>query len=776
MDSSALNIHVGNETQARALGFSDVYNTFVRSALPFSAYYDGAERFDAQAQILSKRSLNVLYDCAEEFVVVMDELCTILAQNPALLTDYFQLSDIEQIFWNLSALDWKGIARADVFFDVNQEARILELNSDTPSGLDEAVVLDAFLREEYQDPLVTNTALKQRWLDAVLGTHTPGISADAESSSSDRDCILQQSSSSLRIALVYPTDLPEDMGLLFLYRDWLEDLGCTVVLCAPHNLQLNELNECVVFGERIDILYRHYKTDWWFERQPIWKNSAAYPSKGILASALYAIAQALAHGTVRVVNSFATLVTQNKKCLAFMHERKALFSERSQAFINSYVPQSSCIDTQLIDRLRIEKDQWVLKSDYGCEGSDVVVGAECSAEVWQRSLDLLVPQRWIAQRFVQCERDGDDMMCNYGVYLAKGLACGTFLRRSGKATDNRALVSPLLIRDLLRDPRRRHREQAQTNEETVRSSASFLPSKRSQTESLFNVYVPSEQWRSWYIPLVLYGDRNTEQALNNSESIDEDRYRLSVIRNAAKKLEDRIRKAWSHNEVAVIVDLDATDSLHFVWAVETNVEPVIQLAALQNPDASIDMAGSYAELLEHAGGSCAAQQHRVNDTTQARSPWFVLDARRLSQPKTVSPELFNNAWLAQLPSAEYLKAQGVQQIVYVCHDHMQDESDDVHADFREWHRQGIGIYVVRPSELYEAGLKGNLGTLAVGEEYPHAIKKKSVGLDQTEDVIRDSMRSWFDERAWKMHVRATQFSYMFEEAEQSLEQPLLPQQ
>jgi hypothetical protein len=81
----------------------------------------------------------------------------------------------------------------------------------------------------------------------------------------------------------------------------------------------------------------------------------------------------------------------------------------------------------------------VLKSDYGCEGAEVIVGAETSQEDWERALALAIPRRWIAQRRFEPRRDASGAAVNHGVYIVAGSAAGLYCRRSPWATDNSSL-------------------------------------------------------------------------------------------------------------------------------------------------------------------------------------------------------------------------------------------------------------------------------------------------------------------------------------------------
>ena len=87
----------------------------------------------------------------------------------------------------------------------------------------------------------------------------------------------------------------------------------------------------------------------------------------------------------------------------------------------------------------------MLKSDYGCEGAEVIVGATASDEQWSRALAEAVPGRWIAQRYFDACTDEDGFTVNHGVYVVGGSAAGFFSRVHKGATGNDALTAPTFV-------------------------------------------------------------------------------------------------------------------------------------------------------------------------------------------------------------------------------------------------------------------------------------------------------------------------------------------
>jgi hypothetical protein len=98
-----------------------------------------------------------------------------------------------------------------------------------------------------------------------------------------------------------------------------------------------------------------------------------------------------------------------------------------------------------VEQLLAQKDEWVLKSDYGAEGDEVVIGKLVTAEVWKDSLAHARPGRWIVQRWFRAKEGPRGEIVNYGVFVLGGEAAGLYARVQVGATDDRALSAAVLV-------------------------------------------------------------------------------------------------------------------------------------------------------------------------------------------------------------------------------------------------------------------------------------------------------------------------------------------
>jgi len=410
--------------------YNDFAADLVGEGIVSDPWVDGAPRFRMVPITLDRATQGALYAAAEGVAEAHDEAARLCAADPVLRARFFDLPPCHELMWRMSAPAWHGIARADVFLTADWP-RVCELNSDTPSGEPEAVALNRLVDGAgaawLQDP---NCRLGDR-VFALLRAAAPAAQP-------------------LTVGIVYPTELTDDLSLIELYTRWFEARGARVLTGSPYNLASDGRGGVALFGVPCSVIWRHYKTDWWGERRPIWRSEDTYADAEPLYQPLCLLAGAIARGRCAVMNPFGSVLTQNKRMMALFHEEMARLTPRTRALVRRYIPYSARLETLPRRQLVQQQALWVLKSDYGCEGEEVVIGAEVSAAEWRRALDDALPGRWIAQRrFVPLggqhgEADGE--VANYGVYLVGGRAAGLFTRLQAGCTDRAAVCAPTVVR------------------------------------------------------------------------------------------------------------------------------------------------------------------------------------------------------------------------------------------------------------------------------------------------------------------------------------------
>jgi glutathionylspermidine synthase len=418
-----------SETYADYAAFARaVYETGVLS----DPWLDGNERFELGGVVLSARRARLLAEAAERVAYVHQELVQILIERPALLDEFYRLTPCQRAMWAGSGGLWHGMARADLFVCEDGSIACCELNSDTPSGQPEAVILNRLLYAAHRhaggalhDP---NAAMGARYLAMLRQSHEKTAPARPLAA----------------VGIIYPTELSEDLALITLLSRWLEAAGMRVVRGSPFNLR-RTTRGLEVLGVPVDLIVRHYKTDWWGERLPVWADAPPYPDPEPLHEPLGALLSAEASGEVTVVNPLGSVVTQNKLSLAFCWEEQRRFSPRARNWIRKYIPETYRVGRVGAARLLAEREEWVLKSDYGCEGEETVCGPFVGEDIWRQAVEQARPAHFIAQRFFSVRPDESGRLANYGVYLVGGSAAGFFTRLSRQGTGHAAVTVPTYV-------------------------------------------------------------------------------------------------------------------------------------------------------------------------------------------------------------------------------------------------------------------------------------------------------------------------------------------
>jgi glutathionylspermidine synthase len=406
------------------------YDAFAKrisaSGIVTDPWLSGEPRFREEPVLVSSSEARDMYRVAESVAEVYNELCLMVADEPEALDTFFGLSPYQKAMWLASQPLWHVIARADVFV-TDEGLQIAELNCDTPTGEAEAVVLNALVAGEHAHARDPNTELGERFCAMVDALRVHLIDGDAPRT----------------IGLVYPTEFTEDLSLVRLYRRWFEERGYRVVLGSPYNLDGDE-SGVHLFDTPVSVVLRHYKTDWWSERSAAWDDDPILDARA-LEEPLAAVFAAMLARKVVVVNPFGAVLPQNKRMMAFMWEHLHRFSPHAQDVIQKYVPVSSRLENVHEEQLLVEKRDWVIKSDYGAEGDEVIIGRDATDEEWRLTLQHARPGRWIAQRYFAAEENELGEAVNYGVFLVAGEASGLYARVQAGPTDDRALSAPALI-------------------------------------------------------------------------------------------------------------------------------------------------------------------------------------------------------------------------------------------------------------------------------------------------------------------------------------------
>ncbi|HNL27292.1 MAG TPA: hypothetical protein PKO47_10925, partial [bacterium] len=155
-------------------------------------WIDGDPRFSDEPVILGAGTYALMQKAAEHIGALYDELVRIILREPHWLDDYFHLTPHQKMLWFASGGRWHGMARLDMFLCTDGRLQVCEMNSDTPSGEAEAVLINQIIRSHFPRFADPNAGLETQFIRMVLrlwGKRTwPRLSPT--------------------VGIVYPTEMP----------------------------------------------------------------------------------------------------------------------------------------------------------------------------------------------------------------------------------------------------------------------------------------------------------------------------------------------------------------------------------------------------------------------------------------------------------------------------------------------------------------------------------------------------------------------------------------
>jgi len=411
-----------------ALAYETLARHLMDSGIIADPYVLGEPRFSSETLLLAPDRVATLNTAAEAACRLHHAVGRVVAASPELLDHFLCLTPVQKLMWQASHPRWHLLARADVF-ETENGPLVCELNADTPTGEAEAVLLSRYAAAYSADVTDPNALLEQRFCDALESAAVAGLDA-----SFPRTC-----------AIIYPTEIPEDLALVRLYRGWLEARGWQVVLGSPFNVQAAADGGVTVLGTQVSVVIRHYKTDGWGERAPVWDDESPYVDAAPLLAPLHALLNAEVNRRCVVVNPFGCVLMQNKRCMALLWEESARFSTEEQALVERYIPRTWRMELMAVEELAANRERYVLKSDYGAEGNEVLVGALTTETHWKQALVHAVPGRWVVQERFHSRTQADGAELNLGVFVVGGQAAGLYVRSQHGPTNGTALSVPVLV-------------------------------------------------------------------------------------------------------------------------------------------------------------------------------------------------------------------------------------------------------------------------------------------------------------------------------------------
>jgi uncharacterized circularly permuted ATP-grasp superfamily protein len=318
--------------------------------------------------------------------------------------------------------------------------KFAEYNAESPAGAGYAELLAELFREL---PTMKNFlkrfeihsyTLSAKLLDALVATYLEwgGVSKRPE------------------IAIVDWHEVPTWTEFQIL-KERFEKMGVPVVLADPKELEFDG-KKLTARGKKIDLVYRRVLIN----------DIVARPAE------CDALVKAYAAGTVCVANTFRCKIPHVKTFFAVLTDERneSLFSSAEREIIAKHIPWTRVVadvktqyrgaEIQLLEHLRKNRENFVLKSSDEYGGAGVTLGWETDARTWETILQNAVKSGksrdkggcWIAQEKIPVRREPfphvnaagrisfQDALVDCAPYLYRGKMTGFLVRISATGLAN----------------------------------------------------------------------------------------------------------------------------------------------------------------------------------------------------------------------------------------------------------------------------------------------------------------------------------------------------
>lgn len=642
-------------------------------------WLEGRPRLACDPLILTSKQYELLVCVGEAVTAVYDAVAALCTDDPGLVARYFAFTPMQRTMWTSSLGRWHGIARADVFLTPDGP-RCCELNCDTPSGEAEAALLGALGLESAPEASDPNLNFEALFCNLIEG-HAQKV-------------VARPGTRPPSLGILYPTEIPEDLSMVTIYRQWLERRGWSVTVGSPFNLESTPDGGVALFGTACDVLIRHYKTDWWTERLPITYDQTDYRDALPLLNQYGALFRAERACRCSVVNPFGAILPQNKRAMALMWEEIARFPPWAQKVIRRVIPRTLCLESADNAELSRSREKWVLKSDYGCEGNEVLIGKECTQEQWDYAIARAMPRHWIVQELFQTREQGAPEI-NLGVYTICGSVAGIYSRLSAGATRTSAISVPTLIEP----PAGRTIVpiSVEARESGVMPVADRMPEMDRDEdpvalEALERLLAPRTSHLAHLQLSTLF-----HSVAREAGPLRERMRPISTLEMLFAEARGRSIASGFHNTerlrgLALVVDLPGPEAVALAAGLADKFEPVFLFGNVCHERGVVPAHLTVGACLHYARRFVQAAASR--DTSAP--PVFVYDSNR-SLSYGADADRFDNRYFGPLPPFERL---GTKRILFITGgDAEVVEPDDFNEDFCFFQNRGIEIEVLRANTL-----------------------------------------------------------------------------
>lgn len=372
------------------------------------SYTSEWESFTLDAVRLSRSKYNELVMATEALGRIFAKTTQFIQKNLQLFAPLLAIPDSLLALLSGEPEDWLSIlARFDWAIDRNDQLRLLEINTDTPAGL-ESSILNQLLHPYYPDCEDPNKGLGdvitmqfKTWLHRNFGSDIKTM------------------------GLIGCPSCEEDWFQLMYMREKLQAFVENVMIGDVSGLSVKE-GVLHLYGQELQACYRHYPLEWLAEDQ---QYKQFLPALGKLA----------------MINPALALITQSKAFLAVVGQllEQGFYCPQEEQLIRQYVVPSY---------LDWPGHACVIKPYWGREGE----GVRFSQQIKAQDMAHLAEQNLVYQDYVDIaplDINLHNTWTSYfqaaypilGAFLVGGRFGGLYTRLGARITNRYAVVAPTLV-------------------------------------------------------------------------------------------------------------------------------------------------------------------------------------------------------------------------------------------------------------------------------------------------------------------------------------------
>ncbi len=240
----------------------------------------------------------------------------------------------------------------------------------------------------------------------------------------------------------------EELHLAYLFVDLLKPLNYNFIIVGGNNFYV-ENDSVMAFKQKIDVVLRLFPTEF---------SSEINQFKDILR--LYN------EGKLLLLNDPRSIIIQSKSLFATLWrmalDKSDFLSDIEIKVIEKTLPYTQIFDIDMIDKLRANKDKYVIKAAFGRYSEEVYIGKMHDDIEWEETIEYVKTSEkiHIVQEYCQVKKqrvlkyngfcnEEVDAFGNFGLYMVNGDFSGVSLRFSQDflSLDENVWISSVGIRE-----------------------------------------------------------------------------------------------------------------------------------------------------------------------------------------------------------------------------------------------------------------------------------------------------------------------------------------